>query len=64
MMTNTKSAKVYTFSIGGASKDNDVVEDDDSGRCQYIDNKNIRCKWNVDKGGKYCTQHRYMYRNQ
>ena len=63
MMTNTKSAKVYTFSIGNTAKNDDVVENNDSNRCNYIDNKGIRCKWNVDKEGKYCTQHKYMYHN-
>lgn len=62
MMTNSKSAKVYTFSIGDTSKKNDVVEDNDPTRCQYIDNKGIRCQWKVDKGGEYCTRHKYMYR--
>lgn len=59
MMTNTKSAKVYTFSIGNASKTS--VATDASGTCNYIDKKGNRCQFKTDKRGKYCTQHKHMY---
>lgn len=64
MMTNSKSAKVYTFSISNNINKSDISENDSS-KCNYINTRtNQRCQFTVDKRGKYCTTHKYMYNHR
>ena len=63
MMTNSKSTKVYTFSIGNIQNEKtNSTDNNNDGQCLYINSRdNKRCEYNADKNGKYCTAHKYMY---
>ena len=54
-------SKSYFGIYNGLVKENMVTYRDSI--CQYVDKNGNRCHWNVNKNGKYCTQHKYMYYN-
>ena len=56
------ASKSYFGIYNGLVKENIITYKDSI--CQYVDKKGNRCEWEVNKRGKYCTAHKYMYRKK
>lgn len=54
-----EGSKSY-FGIYGLVKENMITYTDSI--CQYTDKNGNRCQWTVNKRGKYCIAHKYMYK--